>query len=397
MRANAKNAGAKPLIALALILFALPVAFSLGVSPGRTILEPSHGETHEMQIIITNPTDSEKNVEISVGNGSFNEYIALEEGIVTIGPRGMQKVPFTFTQPSYNVGYGRVCNGIRASEVPEHGVDGIFAVVEVIYTLCVEYPYPGKYLEISLSANPVNEGTESTYALLKAVSKGSEHIDFLTGKLFLKDEEGETIAEYDAPMFESLMPRAQETGHVEIMTEGLRGGNYVLEGHFNYDGNRVKENASLVIGYPDIDVVRHTPSVRAGSSENFEVVLKNNFLSEFKVVFFDLEIGDGGRFRFRSPPTGLKRLEVKSLDMLISTKNLEIGQYPSTITVYFDDYRKTVETTVNVVEKSERDIPGQVPEKSMVPVIVLIVLSNVLIILLIILLLSRKDIDEERI
>ncbi|HDP74178.1 MAG TPA: hypothetical protein ENN46_04480 [Candidatus Woesearchaeota archaeon] len=392
-----KSLIAKSLIFYAAFLSILPLALSLGVSPGRTILEPVPGETKEMGLLFINAGNTQKEIEVSLRDGPFKDYITIEERKLILPAEGTARVPFTFTQPKEFVGYGRVCNGISAKELAEPHSQGIVAVVEVVYSLCVEYPYPGKYLETRITATPVNEGTESTYALIQTKSKGTEEINFLRGNMVLKDSEENALEEYEIPIFDSLLPGTQETKSVEIKTKELKGGNYILEAYLNYDGIRTQENTTLVIGYPDIDIIRHTKAIQTDSSENFELVIKNNFLSEFKIVFFDLQIGDDPRFSFRSPPADLKKLEVKSINLLISTKNLALGEYPARLTVFFGDYKKTVETKITVTEKTARDLPGKIESGSILPLIILTVLSNVLIILLIILLLKRKDIDEEKI
>ncbi len=379
--------------AFVFIILTVQQAYSLGISPSEQIFEYIPGKTEKSSITIQNTLGFEINVELTTSDTLGNSVTFPEGNMVKVPAASKVSVPITLTLPEEDTVYGKVCAIVWAKRLPKSS-SGISATERVGAKFCTEIPYPGKYLELQVSPRSINVGTPSTTVLLTYTSKGKEIINSIKSTVYLLNKNGSIIRQYPVNEVKDLFTGAQETVTVNIETGDLIGGDYIIKAVTRYDEKTITKNATLVVGYPDIDINSYTKNIAVNFADEFSINLKNKYLDDFKVVYAEIIIytPDGKELTYSTAPITLNAGSSGSLKTVVPTKNLDVGEYPVKIILHFDGKTKEVDGEILVTEKTQPQKTTQTPISgfSVKLIITTVILTNALILVLLIVLIKRN-------
>lgn len=370
------------------------LSFSLGITPPSFMREYSPGKTEELSLTVIGDLNNKREIITSL-DGNLKEYINFNETTFVLNPGERKTINFKLNHPEYEElsEYGKVCSYIHVTEKSPEDSRGISAVVEMKAKVCIDVPYPGKYLEVGLSPRNVNENIENTVVIVDLTSKGREVIEKVTGTLFIMKDE-KIINQYSFNK-ELIIPSTKETIPLTISTKDLQRGEYTINAKINYDGNTAESEAKLIIGYPDVEILKHSEILEAGAGDNFEIYVENKYFSEFNMVYAEVIIDNNENFKYSTAPIKLSPGSKEILKTFVGTKGLSVGEHDVTINLYFGENVKTYQGKILISEKNE-NIQQQKPvnPKRIYLVILFIVLINVTIIIAIILIMRKQKIEE---
>ncbi len=374
-------------------LSGIKAAHSLGIMPAEQVFEYIPGNIENCQVTIQNSLPYEIDVEL-FARGVLSSSVTFTQGDhVTVPAKQKASVPITIKLPEEDTVYGKACAIVWAKRVPKTN-SGISATEKVGAKFCTEIPYPGKYLELSVSPKAVNVGTSSSTVLLKYTSKGKEIIQSIKSTIYILNKNGTVLKQYQTKEVKDLFTGAQETIALEIDVSDLLGGEYIVKVDTIYDEKTISKNATLTIGYPDIEVRSYSNNIAVNFADEFKISLKNKYLNDFKVVYAEIVIySDGKELSYSTAPITLKADSYGNLKTVIPTQNLKVGEYPIRIIIHFDDKTKEINGKLLVTEKTEpKKTQMQTPNPgfNLNTVITFVVLANGLIIVLLVVVITRN-------
>ncbi len=327
-------------ILLLCILFAVSLpsltALSLnGPKLSPIIFEPGRTLTNHYAI-----TDTNKQVEVRVG-GDLEEYIRITEVI-------NNEFDLIISFPDY-LTPGTYHFDLTAEEVAASESGGIGTLLSVSKRFIVEVYTYDKYVEISLSAPSVNEGTPVHFQF-SVTSKGYKDINFIQGRITVFDDHNNTLGTVTTEE-KPLKALGSETLTADFNTEGLLADEYRADGIVFYDGQQKTAATVFRIGQMDLLLLNHTIEVEEGFSEYTMEVL-NNWGNELRNVYAKLFVE--GEEVLQTPSINLEPWQQGTVGGIINLEK-NPGPYPALIKLFFEGETREESFTITVIEKASAE------------------------------------------
>lgn len=322
-------------------------------------------------------TDTDKEVNVKVG-GELEEYISITEVV-------NNEFDLIINFPQY-ITPGKYGFSLTAEEIPSGSEGGVSSLIAVSKQFIIEVYTFDKYIDVSLSAPSVNEGTPVNFQLAVS-SKGYKDISSIRGEITIFDGENNTLEKISTEE-KPLKALASETLTAAFETEGLPADEYFAEGIVFYDGESKTARTTFRIGQMDLALKDYTSEVEYGFSD-YNITVVNNWGNELRNVYARLFVED--KELLQTPSISLQSWEEGVLKGIIKVDK-EPGVYPAEIELFFEGESKKEQVEFRVVEKRI--------ERSLGMTITLLIIVVLVIVVLILLLkkkgkiLKRKTKDE---
>lgn len=368
-----------------LLIFFLALILSL---PSLTALTLSGKKLSplifEPGLIITNHytiSETTENIAVKV-SGEMQQYITLTE-VVNNEFDMVINFPESLDPGIYHF-------ELSATEIPKKTNEGIGSLLSVSKRFDVEVYSYEKYLEASLSAANVNEGTPVDLKL-NVVSKCYQDINSVRGEIIITDAQNNTLKELITEE-KPLKALATETLSASFDTTGLPAAEYSAKAIVFYDWEQKTAQTKFRIGQMDLVLKNYTSIVEQGFSD-FTLRLANNWGNALQEVYAKLYINK--RELLHTPTTEFAPWEEKELKGII---NVELGPgiYNATIQLFFEDQIKEVPVIITVVKKISSEELSAELEKSRRNLILLSVAAGILILGLIIVIVRYKKTPKKK-
>lgn len=279
---------------------------------------------------------------------------------------------------------------LSATEVPKSSNEGIGSLLSVSKRFDVEVYSYEKYIEASLSAANVNEGTPIDLKL-NLVSKCYQDINSVQGEITIADAQNNTLKKLITEE-KSLKALATETLSASFDTIGLPAAEYSAKAIVFYDGEQKTAQTKFRIGQMDLVLKNYTSLVEQGFSD-FTLRLANNWGNALQEVYAKLYINK--RELLHTPTAEFAPWEEKELKGIINIE-LEPGTYNAIIQLFFEDQMKEVPVIIAVVKKISSEELSAELEKSRRNLILLSVAAGILILGLIIVIVRYKKTPKKK-
>lgn len=315
------------LVFLAIFLF-IYIGFAsaaLGITPAkREYTFTPNGEFEiQFEVISDNPN---KQIDL-YAQGDFAQYATLDKTRIT-GPGAFTvKVKLPPTTESYGKNYLY----IGAKEVPEE--DRFISVaIDIKALVIINVPYPGKYIETSLSVGEGNQKDSLPVELL-VKNRGTDDINANVHVNFY-DSSGSLV--YEMPFSPTLIKSGEDRPFRKMLdTTDFQPGVYLAEGVVDY-GEIYRINSTFRIGSLFLSVLNFTEKIPYGGIEPFEIYAKSEWNSPLSGVFADVDLsGEGGTASFRTPAVDFAPWETKLISGFLETGKLAEGVYNANIVVHY--------------------------------------------------------------
>ena len=363
----------KEVFALGLLSLLFVVIFSfqaeaIGASPARVTVDYKDGVDLNVPYSVRNNAGRDIVAEITLGGGSLAEYVSVNTQSIPIkiGQRGSFELTMKIP-PGINLIGPQKLFIIITEDVPSGG--GLGTRTEVMPDIIVNFPYPGKYLEINrLEVKNINIGEDTTLNW-GVISRGTEVTTFY-GVFSIYDTQNNRVFTKEYPT-RSINPGETMSVEEGLTTRSFDAGEYNATLTVHFDGKQVDTYTIFRIGTEDIELKSYTKNLTKGIINPFSVVAENLWNGKFRVY---ATINIQGVTATTPTMTAMAFSNVV-LEQYINAQNLEVGTHEGTITLFFDDNEKSFPITVDVFEVEEESSFAALilPIASIVIIIVLIV------------------------
>jgi len=319
---------------------------AVGISPVKRIYDykPGLEDTLEFQAISNSGVPGYVDITLEGDLAKYGEVIN-DSAFLQNGERHKFLVHFKLPDSGLEDLVGKQTLWIRVEERPPDSASTTIAVTTAVRgVIVVNFPYPGKYLDISsFNIENVKEG-ENTAVKFGVVSRGSETTIFTTS-LSLYDPTGQTIYEknFDAKILEADQ---EYSGNALLDTKLFKPGAYSAKLFLKYEDEEKTAETTFLVGEKNISIDAFLPQILSyGKINEVTISAKSLWNDAFSKVFAVIEIANKSA---TTPTKGLQPFGSTNLVQFIDTSELDEGLYDADVTVYFDDNVKKKTFSVNI-------------------------------------------------
>lgn len=326
---------------LLLILLALPVVTSLGVTPASTELL---GE--EASIIIHAVNDAQRTLHATVrAEGNASEFINLDVQEVQLSPTTL-RAPITFSitlpadaQPGTYT--GAIVIEEQQTDTVRAGV--VQALPAIRHRVTITVPETGKHLRTRLLLSTTAANTP-IHVTLAAENIGTQDINELTSTIEVRDANRALIEELNTQT--TNLPRAEKKNLVATWTPP-NPGPYELTATTRYDEQ--EQTTQLEVNVGELDLRVGTPRINDfsfGEVAQITIPVTSTWNDELRGVYTQIRIYDEENRRVdttTSPSVNLAALGSAELTAFWETQDVEPGAYRAEATLRFAGKQRIVD------------------------------------------------------
>jgi len=322
--------GKKRIIILIFVSLLLISSISaLRISPAR--IEGNFRPGMEIEINYSIDSSLNRYLEMYV-KGDLAEYVTFSEN--KIFKRGsvvaIMKLPDNIEPP----GPQRTHIGVRELADEELATGGVGTAIGIEALILIHVPYPGKYLESSLTTENVNIG-EPVEFNLHVVSRGTEDLT-MNPRIEIYSDKDELLETLE------LKEREVKSGETidlkkEWNTTGYLAGNYYALSEIDYDVRTAESRADFRVGDLVINILNYSDSIVIGGIRQFWIEIQSGWNNKIDGAFADVVIYNktGEITRFRTSPTDLEPWQSNRINGYFDTDLFESGKYDANATVTY--------------------------------------------------------------
>ena len=332
------------------IIFSFKEADSFLVGPSLFNIDFESNFRQEYGYYITNNGNSVLYLEMNV-TGYLAEYITLDTNSAVLEPGETKGFSFLLELPSEVEKPGVHDNHLLVMEGLPEGETGtmIGGRVAIDVPINIRVPYPGKYLEATLSVNDVQVG-EVVNFVVKVSNFGKEDLFGLTSivDIYLKDGK---VGSASSESFDILNSEIKELV-LDWDSANSKPGIYVAKAIVDYDGKSAKAEASFKIGDTIIEILNISGSeMERGRINKLDIVAQSVWNERIDDVYAQLDVDTGkGVLQSRSESLNFEPWGIRTFEIFLDTKDVEIGDYKAKLTIFYLDKTTEKEFSVKIVK-----------------------------------------------
>jgi len=315
---------------------------ALGISPAIYEIEYQPNEKHTLNLEVYPPDPSRKiimNVE-----GEAIPYVTLSKkefyGRGTV--KALITMPPQMNTPGINRWY------ISAEEAPKED-QFISTSIRVRTVIKIHVPYPGKYIESSLSIPNGNIG-ENIPVELSVKNRGTEN---LTIKPIIRfyDNQGNLIQTME---FSQVNVKTTELRYFRkyLNTTGFKPDNYFADAEVNYGGEISHVNTTFKTGNLFVKIIDFTKNLTAKEINRFDIKVKSEWNDNLEGVYANIVIlNESFQTNFATPQMDLPAWAEKMLTGYIDARGLARGQYDADVILHYEGESNFASGKISVMER----------------------------------------------
>jgi len=361
-----------------IFIFLINFVSALGVSPAKVEANFVPGFETEITYTVSHNNPSTE-FELYVA-GDLNDSVKLDKDKLVGGGSFTASVnlPMIIEKP----GGHRILIGVK-EVVSEKDLEVSGAMIRTSVTIQavidINVPYPGKYIETSLSSHNVNSGEPVNFKL-GIISKGKEDVS-VTPKIDINfgNKTIETL------YFMNREIKSQEKIELEksLDTSGYNPGTYSALAIVDYGKLAISES-TFKIGELSINLVNYTKQIEIGGIQRLNLEIESGWNDNIDGVYAEIFIfNNSGTFaEFETSSTTLEPWERKNIVGFFETDNFEKGFYSANLTFIY--YGK------NVGKSSSELIEIEFIEKESSVKMILFIVAGIILLIVILLIVIKK-------
>jgi hypothetical protein len=348
------------------------------------------------KIIIGYEPNVENRFDFDIGRADYIEtYLADELApyatIIDPSPNGgPRKITVSLTLPEgLSPGRHRLLVGARQS-APEGTMIGGRAAVQS--PIDVDVPYPGIYIEASVSAPNINVGEKEKFTV-SVSNKGTDSISAVSVKLKVIDSNNNTIAEL-ASGEKPLAGVSAINFDFDWDSSQAKAGPYRVVADVLYDGNVKTVEGKFKIGSLDVQIKEYTKEFPANAISPFVIEVESGWNEEIKGIYGEILVANRS---FRTPTFNLKPWQQLKLNGYLDSNGIAEGEYDARFIVYYADKtaeksdRLSISQGANAIKVKESPSEVSGGRGSLLTTLTLIALGAVFVVALIALVIIIKQ------
>lgn len=355
------------LLMIAMILIASNV-MGIGISPGSKVINFEPSQEQDISFKVLNNEKKEMRVLLNT-EGELAQYITLSNILIDFkATEESKEFTYKIKLPSQIEKPGTHSAEIIALELPttaEQPGTYIKARIGVVSRLDVQVPYPGQYAEAKLSISKAQVG-ESTTFIVKVFNYGTEYIKSAQASIDILGPTNELITTLQT---NGLAVKAKDIREVTTTYQFQNPGRYHAIARLRYDGKITRDEKTFSIGNVAIELVNvEVKNFRLEGIAKFDLLLENKWNDIINNVYAEIRIRDkvGNELgNFKSVSTNIPALAQETVVAYWDTENVKSDQYDATITINYEDGKKTekqfkADVSIDSIRLSAIDGTGQI-------------------------------------
>ncbi len=316
------------IIAGILALSILPCFSSaLGISPAIEEINFVPYEKHTIEFKV-----HEKNPDRRVtfyAEGDLAQYVTFDktESIGSTVFKATISLPGNIETPGKHTLY------IVAAEAPLED-SFIGTAIRVKSTIKIYVPYPGKYIESSLSVPSANIG-ESVPVELKVINRGTENLTIIPIISFYDG----SMNKVDEIIFSPRQVDTQREAYFRkyLSTAKFLPDKYLAKAFVDYGGLNQETNTTFNVGSLFVNITDFSKNATSGEINKFAVKVKSGWNSMIESVYADvLILNETSRIEFSTPQIELEAWGEREIIGYFDADGLSAGEYDAEVTLNYN-------------------------------------------------------------
>jgi len=338
-------------ISVFILLLIFPVAFGIGVSPARKIVDFEASLKEEFELTLRN--DGIKDIAVKLSSNS--EYVTFREEIIQLSASSEITTMYTLNLPNEILKPGIHKYDIQIKEfLSSYGAGSdttIAASASVISELWIRVPYPGIYAEGKLYIDSKNISDPVRFTI-GIVNLGKVPIENIQATIQIFDTDKKEVANIKTQTLSLDNKQSDNLERKWIPT--VPPGRYSVIATVIYDEHILKLEQDFSIGNLFITISRiDVRDFTLGDIAAFHILLSSEWNAQIDNVYADITILSAENeeiAQIRSISTDIPPLGEALVKAYWDTKNVKVGKYTLRFLIHYADKitEKLVETEVNI-------------------------------------------------
>jgi len=327
-----------------IIIILINMSSALGIGPGKIEFNFQPGFEQSITYGVYG-ADPETELELYV-EGDLAEYVTLDKDKLIGGGvfTATLKLPEYIEKP----GKHRILVGAKEKFDEELLGTAIGTSVNIRGVIDIHVPYPGKYLEITLSSHDVNVGEPVKFEL-DIVNKGKEDVSIKPKiEILSQNKTIETL------YLKERFLKSQERIELKkiLNTTNYNPGSYNAIAIVDY-GEIAKAESKFRIGELVINIINYTRQITIDGLQSFSLEIESGWNDNIDGAYAEVFILNDptNLLSFKTFSTGLIPWEKKNITGFFDTTNFTKGFYDANITLFY--YGKNVGKSSSELVKIE--------------------------------------------
>ncbi len=364
----------KYLSIVVMVLLVIPIASSLGVTPGRTTLNFEPNLEREVRFKVWNNENRDLRLAL-YARGGLSEYIELSEEEIELSEESVE-LSYTLRLPDELEEPGLYGGEIVIREVTIDGQEkdiSIGAMQAVITQAYVNVPYPGKYIIARLDIVGGDLDKETLF-FVPLINLGDEDVESAKAEIIIMDMYGKVIEKADTNEI-GVPAKGRAELSAQIDPSSLTPGIDRVVAKVTYDGFVTTAENTLYVS--DFFLIPLDISVRdftLGDIAKFNILVENignvDVMDAYSLILLDKK-GENVA-NLKSVGVDFKPFEKKEMLSYWDTENVKADRYDGKLVLGYDDKTKErgIRTVVgqNSIDTEIIGITGYVVKESGSPI-----------------------------
>ncbi len=348
-------ANSKVMVWMMMFLVLSSIAFAIGVSPIRKVIDFEPNKEYDLELKIKN--DANKDIKAIVyARGELSDYIGIIDSLVVMGKDDAEKfakyklkAPVNFDKPGVHK------TDMVVMEYPsEFGTSEgamVSATASVVSELWLRVPFPGKYAEAELyiDSKNVNENVNFAIAIM---NYGKEDIKKANVVIKILGATYEEIAVIETE--EEAIPVRDQVKLVANWFADVNPGKYHVVAEITYDEKKLVLEKNFEVGKLFIDIRKiEVKDFSLGQVAVFDITLESKWNEQINNVYGEMTVLDetGTEYtQFKTASIDMLPLGEGVLQAYWDTKGINVGKYNLRLLIHYAERvtEKLIETEVNI-------------------------------------------------
>lgn len=359
----------------------VPNALAIGASPAKVSMNYEPNKEITIPYTVRSNTDRDILVNITL-LGNLSKYAKISENNIPLKPGETATFDLTIKFPVLSGYVGP--NDILVSVAESAPAGGGFASrTIVIPKITINFPYPGKYLDITkFHVSNTNQGSPASIDM-DLISRGTEFTSF-SASVDVLDENNQTVYSKDIASG-GILPQKTYSTTSELAVSAMKSGEYTAVLNVNYATEKKIVSQKFRIGTESLNLEDYEPkNATSDSVIPLKLQIKNDWNGNFDNVYGEIKIANATA---TTPTKKIGAFGDITLEQFIDLRGLEPGEYNGTVTIHFDKNVKKFPITIDVL-KSESANSSTLLIAIIIIIVVILGLSVVLF--------MRKGINKQK-
>jgi hypothetical protein len=317
-------------------LIVIPSAYSLAVSPSKTLIFFNGDSIYEeLTVSVRNKNNFEVLGELYMQSDEVPlEYVDFETINITFAPGETKSFSFNLSIPNqFGEPGDHEFDFIARELLPTNRTELITIRTAVGSIFLVRVPYEGYFLKSSLSAKSVTVGEKVPFQLILE-NLGTYPISDIVGTLEIYDGEMNEIDQI--PFTYSLKTNSYETLDLDWDSSGFSYGNYHAKAILKFNGKVETAETDFKLGEVHISITDYSDSIIAGDINKYKLKVRSDWGAKISGAVATLNVDTDFPTSFRSENFDLAPWEEKDIIIYVDAEGIKKGKYSAGLVISYE-------------------------------------------------------------